>query len=272
MFAVLVAVLVAGCAGAGQIRYETPEEAYERGMRAYERGRYDQATEYFQAVFDFGRTHEWADDAQLQLARAYVGNREYILAANEFSRFSQLYPSDERRADAEYERAMAYYELSPGYQLDQTDTERAITQFMLFIERFPQSPLVDEAQARVVELREKLARKQYEAAKLYERRELYEAAALEFERVFDQYPGSAWADDALLGAIQAYIAFAEQSVEARQPERLQKAIDNYERLVQIFQDSPLLDEAQALYERATARIEALTSRSSLAGGAGNLSR
>ena len=152
---------------------------------------------------------------------------------------------------------MTYYERAPGYQLDQTDTQRAVDYFLLFLNRHPNSEYRQEAEAKIAELREKMARKQYETAGLYERREIFEAAALSYESVFDQYPETAWADDALLGAIRMYIAFAEQSIEERQEERLQRAVQNYERLVQIFPDSPHLAEAESLYEEATAQLEAL---------------
>src|SRR5690606_5479757 len=139
------------------------QEAFEKGKDLYERRKFDRAIEYFQAAFNYGRTHEWAADAQLYLARSYFGNNEFILAANEFSRFSQIYRNDPRRAEAEYERAMAYYQLSPAYQLDQTDTQRAVDQFRLFIEHFPDSPLVAEAEVRIRELREKMAHKEVAA-------------------------------------------------------------------------------------------------------------
>lgn len=246
----LVSVVVGGCAGSRQLRYATPEEAYQKGMAAYERGRYQRAAEYFQGVFDFGRVSEVALDAQLQLARSYYNNGQYILAASEYTRFIELYRQDPRADQAEYERAMSYYQLSPKYELDQTETERAISYFQLFLDRYPNSTLVPEAEARVAELREKMARKQFATGGLYEQRELYEAAALSYESTFDKYPDTAWADDALVGAIRTYILFAEQSVRERQAERLDKALQNYDRLTQIFPDSPLVPEAEALYRRA----------------------
>ncbi|WP_243664856.1 outer membrane protein assembly factor BamD [Rhodothermus marinus] len=60
--------------------------------------------------------------------------------------------------------------------------------FQLFIDRYPNHELVDDATQKIRELRAKLARKQYEAARLYERRELYEAAAVTYEAVFDAIP------------------------------------------------------------------------------------
>ncbi len=255
------ALLGAGCSGSGQARYDSPDDAFQKGMSFYERGKYQRAIEFFQGVFDFGRVSEQAADAQLYLARSYFEDKQYILAASEFTRFMELYRSDPRIEQAEYERAMSYYHLSPAYQMDQTETERAISYFQLFLDRHPNGEYADEAASRVTELREKLARKQYATGGLYEQRELYEAAAIAYESTFDKYPDTSWADDALVGAIRAYIAFAEQSITERQAERLQEAIDNYQRLVQIFPDSPLLKEAESLYERAAAMQQQLLGRS-----------
>ena len=257
----LVAVLVVGCAGGGRLRYDTPKEAFDKGMERYNKGKYDRAGQYFQGAFDFGRTHEWADDAQLFLARAYRANKEHILAASEYSRFVEIYRADPRVPMAEYERAMTYAERSPSYRLDQSDTQRGIEVFNLYMQRYPGHDSIAVAERQVRALREKLARKQYNTAQLYERRELYEAAALSFEVVFDKYPDTSWADDALVGAIRAYVAFSDQSVETRQAGRLQQAVDHYQRLLQLFPDSELLKDAEALYDRANAQLQRLTDNS-----------
>src|SRR5690606_2455896 len=36
-------IFLAGCAGAGRVRYETPEEAYTKGKAYYDEGKYDRA-------------------------------------------------------------------------------------------------------------------------------------------------------------------------------------------------------------------------------------
>jgi outer membrane protein assembly factor BamD len=249
----LLVVAMSGCSGSGRLRYDSPKEAFDKGMVLYEAGKYDRAAEFFRGVFDFGRTHEYAPDAQLYLARSHAANKDLLLAANEYNRFVQLYRRDPRVTEAEYEMAMTYYARSPGYQLDQTDTKRAIEQLQLFIDRYPTDDRVQDAAQRINELREKLARKRHASALLYERRGLHEAAALTFESVFDDFPGSPWADDALLGAMRNYMRFSEQSIITRRPERLARVIANYERLSQIFPDSPVLTEAESMYEDALRR-------------------
>lgn len=257
----IVLLATAGCSGSGRLRYDTPQEAFEKGKSLYERGKYQRAIEYLQGVFDYGRTSEVAADAQLYLARSYYHNKEYILAANEYTRFIDIYRIDPRAEEAEFERAMSYFQLSPAFDLDQTNTVQAITFFQLFLDRYKNSELRGEAETRIADLREKLAHKAFAAAELYERREMYEAAALSYESVFDNYPDTRWADNALLGAIRTYIAFSELSVRAKQEERLQAALTNYERLVQLFRDSPLVKEAEPLYEQASERLEQLRSAS-----------
>ncbi len=250
-------LLVTGCGSANRISYDTPQEAFGKGKVLYEDGKYTAAITYFQGVFSFGRTHQWASDAQLYLARAYRENKEYLLAANEYERFTKIYRADPRLARVNFEWAETYSKMSPAAPLDQSDTKRAIQEFQLFIDRFPNDPLVTEAQQKIVDLRTKLAEKQYLTAQLYERRELFEAAALSFESVFDLYPDTPWAQPALVGAIKMYIAFSDQSIALRQPERLRAAIKNYDRLIQIFEPSEHHKEAEGYYEEAQAKLDAL---------------
>ncbi len=245
-FAPLVLVLfVAGCSSGDRVASSTPEAAFEKGLALYERGKYARSVEYFQQVFDFGRTNPRSADAQYYLAKAYFEDEQYLLAANEFTRFVELYRGDERAEEGEYGRAMSYVRLSPPYQLDQTDTQTALTYLRLYLSKYPEGEHVAELAGYTGALRAKLARKQFETAELYERRELFEAAALSFEGVIEKYPDSEYADDALLGALRSYRAFADVSVPARQAERYQQAIATYDRLVQLFPASPVLTEAEA---------------------------
>lgn len=260
VFSVVLFAGLVGCSGSQGITTEGPEDAYKKGVAQYEEGNYDKAIRYFRAVMRYGRGNEWGPDAQFKLAMAQRKKGKYLVAANEFKRFKQLYRNHERVPRAEYEQARAYYSRSPRYQLDQGDTRKAIDLFRLFIDRYPNHELVSEAEKKIDKLRAKLAHKQFDAAKLYERRDMWRAATETYESVFDKYPETPWADEALLGALRSYVRFADRSVEKRQAERYQKALDQYSRLAQLFPESPLLrrakplrDEAQRKFERVRAR-------------------
>lgn len=253
----LLVFFLTGCGSSGQLQYDSAEDAFNKGMERFENERYDRAASYFRAVFDFGRTNEFAADAQLYLARAHKENRELIIAAQEYTRFLELYRTDPRVEEAEFERAMTYYARSPRFQFDQTPTHQALRFFQLYVQRHPNAPRADEASDKIDEMRNKLARKQLYTAEHYERRGSYQAAALSYDKVFDQYPDSEWADDAMLGAMRMYIAFSDASVPSRQAERLEPALERYQQMLQLFPDSPLLKEAERYYERAQQRHERL---------------
>jgi outer membrane protein assembly factor BamD len=258
-FALVLALsgaVVAGCSGSGEATADSAQEAFDRAQDALTRRKYDRAVELFRTTLDFGRTGEIADDAQLGLARAYAGSREYLLAGAEFTRFIDLYRADPRVEEAAYERIQSYAALSPTYELDQTDTATAMSYIEGFLSQYPTSPRAPAAQALLAEMREKLARKQYEEGRLYERRDLFEAAVISYRGVLDQYPTSVYADDALFGAVRAQVRLADNSVAARQEARYREALRLYDQLVSLFPQSPTLAEAQAEYDRAYRGVQA----------------
>ena len=244
-------VLASGCGG-GPRTFSSAQEAYDQGVAQAARGRHAQAIESFRAALDFGRTSELADDAQLALARAYAADGQYLLAGSEFTRFIEFYRTDDRIEQATYERIQAYAALSPRYELDQTDTRLALVYIQGYIQQYPDSPNLAAAEALRAELREKLARKQYETARLYVRRDFFDAAVIAFQEVLAEYPTSPYADDAMLEAIDAQIEYAARSIPTRRVERYQKALDLYDQLVTLFPQSPTLGDAQELYDRAYA--------------------
>lgn len=247
---------LAGCTGGGEVTADSAQEAFDRAQDALTRRKYDRAVELFRTTLDFGRTGEVADDAQLGLARAYAGSRQYLLAGAEFTRFVDLYRTDPRVEEAAYERILAYAALSPTYELDQTDTATAMTYIDGFLTLYPASPNAPAAQALLAEMREKLARKQYEEGRLYERRDLFEASVLSYRGVLETYPTSAYADDALLGALRAQVSLADNSVRARQEARYREALRLYDQLVSLFPQSPTLAEAEGQYDRAYRGVQA----------------
>jgi outer membrane protein assembly factor BamD len=243
---------LAGCGGASPTTAASAEEAFARGTAAMQARRHDRAAEHFRVALDFGRATPVARDAQLGLAQAFLADEQYLLAGQEFTRFIEFYGDDPRVEEAEFQRAMAYFRLSPHYELDQTDTERAIEYIRSYLARYPESPRAGQAATMMDELREKLARKRFESARLYERRDLFEAAVLTYRSVLEDFPASPWADDAMVGALRAQTRYAEESIPSRQSERFGEALALYGRIVEVFPQSPLLAEAQSYRDRAEA--------------------
>jgi outer membrane protein assembly factor BamD len=247
----LAITLISACGSKKQIRPgDSLEVAYEKAVALYERGRFSDAARAFETVLSIGRGTEIAQQSQLFLAESYFNNREYLIAASEYRRYVTNYPRSDRRIEAEFKEAMAYYELSPRYKLDQGDTYRAIELMQLFIQRYPNAPQSTLAAGHIDEMRNKLAQKEFSAAELYMRIRSYESAALYFGLTLDQFPETRWAERALSRQILAYILFADNSVPERQAERYQKAIASYETYVQLFPRGESRTLAESLVDRA----------------------
>lgn len=252
--------VLAGCSGSSRLSYSGPQDAYQKGVAEMEDEDYQQAIQLFRAVFEYGRGNEWAPQARFKLAMAQRRLNKHLVAANEFKRFTQLYRRHELLPRAEFERANSYYLRSPMYRLGQSDSREAISLFRLFIDRYPNHERVPEAKKKVDELRAKLAHKKYAAGELYEQRDMWKAATTVYEDAFNQYPDTPWADDALFGAVRAYVRYADRSIQKKQAERYQKAIENYNRLTQLFPESDLLPRAEELYSEAQQKLDAVQDR------------
>lgn len=235
-------------------RGDSLEVAYQKAMAFYVEGDFSEAAKAFDTVTRVGRGTEYGQDAQYYLAESYYKDKQYLLAASEYDRYVSYYPQDERRQEMEFKAAMCYFHQSPRYKLDQSDTRRAIERFQLFINRYPDSDRVTDAANRIDELRSKLAHKAYEAAQFYVRNEMYKAATIYLDRVIDQYPESKWAERALVDQVKTYIEYADNSVVQSQAERYSKAIENYEKFLQLFPQSDLRGEIEDYHDEAQSKL------------------
>ncbi|MGN8226545.1 outer membrane protein assembly factor BamD [Gracilimonas sp. BCB1] len=235
-------------------RGDSVEVAYQKAMAFYEEENYSEAANAFDTVTRVARGTEYGQDAQYYLAESYYKDKQFLLAASEYDRYISYYPQDERRPDMEFKAAMCYFKLSPRYKLDQNQTRKAIERFRLFNNRYPDHEKVQEAAARIDEMREKLAHKSYESARFYVRTEQYKAATIYLDKTIDQYPESKWAERALVDQIQTYINYADNSVINRQAERYSKAIDNYEKFLQLFPESKFREEVENYHDEAARKL------------------
>lgn len=188
----LWALLLAACAGKGPPQLKGADFYYEKGQQELERHRYPEAVESFQRVVSNFPGYALVADAQYYLAESYFGMEEYVSAVFEYERLVDTYPSSEWRDEAEFKVGESYFEQSRRAELDQKETYEALTAYRQFIENNPSSPLVETARARITSGRERLAKKEFLAARLYHRQGHLEAARLTYEGLLRSYPLTPW--------------------------------------------------------------------------------
>lgn len=215
--ALLAAAALGGCALFRTPPPLTPEVAYQRGMEAYEAGRYRQAADLLQQFVTVAGPDARLKPTLMALARSRMEMGEYVTAAADYLRVATQFPGDPEAADARFGLCEAYYELSPRPQLDQEYTHAAITYCDSYVQYFPASPRAQDATRYVAELRGRLAEKTYLNGFYYFRRGMYDASVLYFDRVLEQFPETAHAPAALARLVEAYgrLGYREEEEAAR---------------------------------------------------------
>ncbi len=251
----LIIGAIASCKNEALIRPgDTLPEAFKKAMTLYQGEKYGDAAEALETVINLGRGTEYGQEAQYYLAESYMKQGRYLLAASEYERYYTLFPRSDRRPEVQFKEAYSYYQLSPRYKLDQTYTRRAIEKFRIFNSRYPESDRVGDAAEYIDEMRTKLAKKHYYAGDLYLRTDRYQAAIVYFDLTIDNYPETIWAQRALVDEIKTYNTFANRSVASRQVERYEKAVDSYEKFMQLFPNGEYRPMAEDYVDEARSAL------------------
>ena len=200
-----MALILASCTSTQQVIVQGAGATFYEGLDLLSSKKYEKAREEFNIVVKQYPASAFADSAQFYLAETYYKTSEYLTAAFEFSNVTHNYPSSKLVPEARFRIADCYKELSPRVQLDQANTKKAIQAFQSFIDYYPDSPLVPKAEHEITLLRNKLALKNLEIAKLYMILGYYRAAVVYYDVILERYHDSDIADKAAIGKVKALI-------------------------------------------------------------------
>ena len=198
VFLFCVGLALAGCGSGGEVAVSTPEERFAAAFALFEEGDYLEAVNDFTVITLQYPGSAVAADAQFYLGECRFRRKEYVLAAFEYSVLKRNYPASPRVADAQYRLGLCYYELSPWSSLDQEYTRKAIDEFQAFVEYYPGNTNASDAEEKIRELTNRLAKKQYETARLYTRMQYSKAALLSYDVVIEKYHDTEYAPLAYL--------------------------------------------------------------------------
>jgi len=245
LLGIIVLLMITGCSVNKAKMAGTPEEQFRLAKREYDKGRYFNAIDAFQRViFNFPGVTV-VDTAQYYLAHSYFGNKEYELAAVEFNRLLVNYPRSVFTDDAQYMVGVCYMKNSPRHHaLDQEDIKKAIVALEDFILDNPDSPLVADAKASILEARTKLARKEYENGITYFRMYSYKASRIYFQKVIDDYTDTEYAAKALFKMAESYY----------KQERYTESKAKFDNFLNLYPDNELVAKAGEYLEKISDKL------------------
>ena len=221
---------------------QTANELYEQGKWAY-------AIELYGKVASAYSGTEQAADIAYNTADANYNDENYRLAAHQFKTFYITNPTDPRAEEAAFRSAYTFYLDSPDYNLDQTSTYNAIDELQAFINAYPESPKVEQANNYINELRQKLEKKYFEIAKIYYKTLKYKAAGIAFDNLLDDYPDTKYREEAMMYSLRSKYELAVNYSRFETKElRLQNAITQHRIFTKNYPDSKFKPEADKILQ------------------------
>jgi outer membrane protein assembly factor BamD len=212
----------------------------------------------YDELMTFYRLSDKAENVYYSYAQTHYCLKDFYLASYYFHRFTKNFPNSPRVEECAYMSALCTKENSPDYNLDPTETKKAISEFQLFLDRFPNSSRVDTCNYMISELRSKLERKSYEQGKLYYKMEQYNSAVVAFETTLRDYPDTKYREELMFLSVKAAYLLASNSIQIKKQERFDKTIESYRIFADYFKDSKYMKDATNYFESSEKALNKLT--------------
>lgn len=231
---------------------------FEIGTKMYEAGKYSKAIRLFEQIAPQYRGKPQAEKLFYMFSQSYYKTRQYTLSGYQFESFVSSYPKSEKVQEAAYLGAKSYSMLSPEYSLDQTDTFKAIEKLQNFIDTYPSSEYLGEANESVRVLAEKIEKKVFENAKGYNTISDFKAAIVALDNFIVDFPGTPYKEDALFLKFDSAYQLGINSVPAKMEERLNVAKTAYSGLIKYKADTKYKEQVSNMLARVDKDLQKFT--------------
>lgn len=195
-----LALAATGCSSSSKndVPDEAPEVLYQDARERLQAGNYIRAAELLEAMdsrYPFGA---YSNQVQLDLIYAYYKQDDTVRALANIDRFIRLNPNHPSVDYARYMRGLAnmsadYNFFQNLFNIDRADRDptyarQAFADFRQLLRQHPDSVYAADAKARMISLKNRLARYDLAVANYYVKRKAWLAAANRAKFVVETYP------------------------------------------------------------------------------------
>ncbi len=211
-------------------KFEMANELYDGGQEVRSIALYEQV---YQRMPKTGE----GELSYFRIGKAYYVGGDYYMAGYFMGQFAQRFPASPKAEEALFLSAMCSVQNSPEHSLDQTETELALNDLQQFVNRYPNSTLVDSCNNTIDRLRFKLQKKDYNSVKLYAKTENYRAAVSSALTFLEDFPMSSFKEEISYILVKNSYFLARESVDNKKSERIDQTIERYSNFVAEFPES-----------------------------------
>ena len=227
---------------------------YDLAEKLYKEGDYKRAKRLFEQIAPKYVGKPQGERVMFFAADSYFKSGDYYLSGYQFERFIKSYPKSDKIQEATYLGAKSFYELSPKYSLDQTETDKALTKLQNFINTYPDSEFFADANILAQELTTKKEKKEIEIAKQFDKigefnYPILVSAIAALDNFIKDNPGSEYREEAFFYKIKATSNLGFNSTTGRKKERLEEAMGAYKSLMNAYPDTKYTKEAESIFKK-----------------------
>lgn len=229
----------------------------EMAGKYYAAKKYNKAQQLYVELFSAFKGTDKFEDLYYKYAYCAYYLKDYINAESLFKDFLGVFPNSQNAEEIAYMQAYTFYLQSPKVELDQANTLKARDMMLTFINNYPNSSRVKDAQEIVTLCRKKQEIKDFKSATLYYNIGQFQAAGIYFNNLVTDYPDSESGDEYLYMALKANYEFAGESISDKQEERYEKVVAEYFDFIDRFPESKHLKAAENLKTESEKNIKQL---------------
>lgn len=213
----------------------------------YDKGQYIKSSQLYEELIPVVKGTDKAEEVYYYYTWSEFNMGDYILSQYHFKNYTRQFPASTHAEECYFMNAHCYYLTSSSYRLDQTSTKNAIKEFQSFVDTYPESTRIDSCNKTIDLLRVKLEKKDYEITRQYFKLDDWKATIVATKNFIKEYPSSAYNEEMFLMMINSYYLLALNSIPSKKAERLDGAIENYVKFVDLYPKSSYLSRAESIY-------------------------
>lgn len=232
------------------------EEKWVKANEYYEKGQYARVIELLEELQAVHKGTERSDRTLFLLADSYFKSKDYYSAENYFDSYYRTFPKGTYAEEARFLYGKAAFLNSDDPRLTQEETYKALNVLSVFLDYYPESARVNEVNAMLEELTEKLVYKQLLNSRLYFNLgnylgdNNYQSCIVTASNALLDYPVSKYREELAFLILKSRYVLATQSVDALLLDRYRAAIDEYYSFVNEFPDSKFKKEADNMLKES----------------------
>ena len=237
------------------LKNRDPEVKYTYAKKYFEEGKYGRSATLLEEILTSYTGSSREQEVLFLIAQSYFYDKDYTTATVYYNRYVNKFPKGEYTEIARFNAAYGLYLDSPDARLDQTNTIKSIQGFQDFLEYFPTSSKAPEAQNLMFEMQEKLAYKEFLAARLYYNLGLYmgnnyESCIVVSRQALKQYAFTNYAEEFQILIVRAKFELADKSIDDKKQVRYRELLDEHYNYKNMFPTGKYLKESEKYYKEA----------------------